>query len=357
MTEALVEAGADVFVGYPITPANLLFHYGAARFPLTLPAPDEISAVQWMAGLSATGGLPVTATSFPGFALMIESINMAFMMELPMVFVLVQRLGPATGTATCGAQGDVLLLRGLISGGHPVPVLCVSNLRDCWSLSARAVSLAAELRTPVVLLTSKEKIMTLRSFPVDSLPPIEPVTRTVYRSEEQYRPKAAGEDLVPEFLPVGDDRHQVRVTASTHDADGLLQHSTAGALSNTRRLREKIIRHVSEYTEYQLDEMEGADTLIVSYGITATAVREATHRLRECGVAVSFLVAKTLLPIPPDYARIMDRYERVILAEENLGGQYCELLFGDRRPAGVSIVEALGDLIAPEQVMEAVRKA
>ena len=106
--EALARAGAAAFIGYPITPANLLYSYAAARIPIMLPAPDEITTVQWMAGLSAGGKIPVTATSFPGYALMIESINMAFMMELPMVIILVQRLGPATGTATCGAQGDLL---------------------------------------------------------------------------------------------------------------------------------------------------------------------------------------------------------------------------------------------------------
>ena len=114
--EALARAGADAFIGYPITPANLLYQYGSQRMELMLPAPDEITTMQWMSGLSITGKLPVTATSFPGFALRVESINMAYMMELPMVIILVQRLGPATGTATCGAQGDLLLLNGIISG-------------------------------------------------------------------------------------------------------------------------------------------------------------------------------------------------------------------------------------------------
>ena len=114
IVEALARAGADAYVGYPITPASLIYTYSSRRFPAALPAPDEITALQWMAGLAAAGHLPVTATSFPGFALMVESINMAYMMELPMLIILVQRLGPATGTATAGAQGDLLLLNGLL---------------------------------------------------------------------------------------------------------------------------------------------------------------------------------------------------------------------------------------------------
>ncbi|HAN78294.1 MAG TPA: pyruvate flavodoxin/ferredoxin oxidoreductase, partial [Bacteroidales bacterium] len=164
ITEACVQAGADVFIGYPITPANLLYSYAVARYPEMMAAPDEITTLQWMSGFAAAGKIPVTATSFPGYALMIESIGMAHMMELPMVIILVQRLGPATGTATCGAQGDINVIHGSLSGGYQLPTLCASNYDDCWTLAGKAVHLAAELRSPVVLLTSKEMIMTLRSY-------------------------------------------------------------------------------------------------------------------------------------------------------------------------------------------------
>lgn len=85
ITEALVRAGAEVFIGYPITPANNLYLFSGKRFKTFFAAPDEITTLQWMSGFSAAGKLSVTATSFPGFALMLESINMAYMMELPMV--------------------------------------------------------------------------------------------------------------------------------------------------------------------------------------------------------------------------------------------------------------------------------
>ena len=144
--EALTRAGADVFIGYPITPANLLYQYASKRFPVFMAAPDEITTLQWMAGFSAVGKIPVTATSFPGFALMIESINMAYMMELPMVIILVQRLGPATGTATTGAQGDLLLLNGMISGGMSVATFNFSDGLDCWNISAKAIEFAVKHR-------------------------------------------------------------------------------------------------------------------------------------------------------------------------------------------------------------------
>ncbi len=354
--EAMARAGADSFIGYPITPANLLYQYAAQRLPLMLPAPDEITTLQWMSGLSACGRIPVTATSFPGFALMIESINMAFMMELPMVIILVQRLGPATGTATCGAQGDIALLKGMISGGHQLPVLCPYDFNDCWNLSARAVSLSAQLRTPVVFLTSKEEMMTRKSFDLSTLDDIEPLKRSYYSGDKPYTPYKPGENLVPEFLPVTNDRWQVRLNASTHNPEGILQHSSKEALANTRRLEEKSLRNLPDYTICDLNEQKGAEILIVSYGVTAAAARDAVAVIRESGKKISMLIPKTILPVPDICYKIIDSYKRVIFAEENINGQYAKVMFGERLPGSIRIVGEIGTMVSKEQIrMEATR--
>ncbi len=349
--ESLARAGADAFIGYPITPANLLYLYGSQRMEMMLPAPDEITTVQWMAGLSATGKLPVTATSFPGFALMTESVNMAYMMELPMVIVLVQRLGPATGTATCGAQGDLLLLNGVLSGGHPIPVLGTSSFEDCWSLSARALEIAVKQRTPVILLTSKEEVMTQKSFDISRLETISKVERKWYDKDCcDYKPyKPTG--LVPDFLPVTQAEHQVRLTASTHDQDGILQHSSPEALANTRRLEEKIRTTMKEdYLFYHLDHQEGAEKLVTAYGISAAAAREAVRKMRREGKKVSLFIPKTLLPLPPAYGEILSGYRRGVIAEENMNNQLGSLLFGQKMPENIRFVGNLGKMIAPEEI-------
>lgn len=352
--ESLARAGADVFIGYPITPANLLYQYGARRFPTALAAPDEITTLQWMAGFAAAGRVPVTATSFPGYALMVESINMAYMMELPMVIVLAQRLGPATGTATLGAQGDMLLLQGTISGGYPLATLCISSMEDCWTLSAEAVRIAVQLRTPVVLQTSKEDVMTLRSFDASSLPEIERVSHELYDGEGPYRSYEPRGDLVPAFMPVGNGEHQVRLNASTHDMGGILQNGTPEALGNTRRLPAKLERNIEEYTFYELDEEDGADTLVLSYGVTAQAAREAVSILRAEGKKVSLLVTKTIFPVPPAYRPILDRYRRIVIAEENLQGILRLVLFGHAGRPGISQVNEIGRVITPEEITRAV---
>jgi 2-oxoglutarate ferredoxin oxidoreductase subunit alpha len=356
ITEACVRAGADVFIGYPITPANLLYLYATRRYPKMLAAPDEITTLQWMCGFSVAGQMPVTATSFPGYALMLESINMAFMMELPMVIVLAQRMGPATGSATTGAQGDLTLLQGTLSGGYSLPTLCISNFDDCWSLSAEAVKLAQTLRTPVVLLTSKEMIMTRLSYDWSALPEIQRAERRSYVGSEPYLPYQTGEDLVPDFLSVSQNRHQVRLTASTHDKSGIIQNMLPEAIENTMRLQAKLDLHLPDFTFFELDEQRDADTLVVSYGITAQASREAVRLMRNQGRKVSLLVPKTLLPTPSKYVDVCDGYGRVVVAEENLNGRLRTLLYGTRGRDGLTGVNGISKMISPEEIMEEVQR-
>lgn len=354
IVESLARSGADVFIGYPITPANLLYSYSQQRLPSFFAAPDEISTLQWMCGFSTVGKFPVTASSFPGFALMLESVNMAYMMELPMLIILVQRLGPATGTATCGAQGDLALLNGTISGGFTLPVISVSNMYDCWELPNKAIQMAIDLRTPVVLLTSKEEIMTLASFAISRLPEIKYIERNFYSGDETFVPYKTDDSLVPKFLPVSNTKHQVRFTASTHDRKGIIQNTSKEAIENTKRLEYKHRKNSEHHLYYDYDEQNAADTLLISYGITATASREAVKLLREQGEKISLFIPKTLLPVPKKYFEIIDRYKKVVIAEENLNGQYRKILFGEKENKNITGVNGIAEMIAPSVIMEAV---
>lgn len=356
ITESLAQAGADVFVGYPITPANLLYSYSSQRFPVFLAAPDEITTLQWMSGFATTGKVPVTATSFPGYALMIEGINMAYMMELPMIIILVQRLGPATGTATRGAQGDVSGVYGTISGGLAIPTFSISNSQDCWNIPAKAMEVAVRYRTPVVILTSKEEVMTMSCVNRNELSPMERIHRSYYDADEPYVPYKAGDNFVSEFLPVGNDKHQVRFTASTHDTKGIIQNSSKEALDNSKRLHLKIEKNLDQFTYYDLDEQKEAQSLIVSYGITSQAAKEAVKKLRNDGEKVSLLIAKTMFPVPKVYFEIFKKYKRIVVAEENLTGQYRQILFGANPENGISGVNEFGNMVNPGSIINEVLK-
>jgi len=350
ITEACVQSGADAFIGYPITPSNRFYAYGTKRFPLFLAGPDEITVMQWMSGLSCSGKFPVTATAFPGFALMLEGFNMAYMMELPMLLILTQRLGPSTGSATTGAQGDLSLLNGCISGGYPVPVFCPSNFKDAWELTYEAIKTAVEFRTPVVLLTSKEMVMTLKSFDLSALPKIKPVTRTLKEIEVPYKSYKANTELIPPFLPVGNDEYQVRFNASTHDNEGLIRKGNSESLSNTKRLKEKFEKRINEISFYELDEDEGSKNLIVTYGISAEAARDIVQKLRSKGKIVSLLIVKTLLPVSKKIIGIIESYENVTFVEENISGQYEEIIFGALSKEHINKVNKIGSLISPSDI-------
>jgi len=130
-------AGCDFFAGYPITPSSEIYTRMMKALPalggVSVGTPDEISALSYAVGAALSGARAMTATSGPGWCLMIETMQYALMTETPVVIVVVQRLGPATGGATQGAQGDVLLVEHATSGGYTIPVLAPVDAADCWA--------------------------------------------------------------------------------------------------------------------------------------------------------------------------------------------------------------------------------
>ncbi|MCX7875733.1 MAG: hypothetical protein N2321_06120 [Melioribacteraceae bacterium] len=355
IVEALAKSGVDAFISYPITPANWINQYATKRFPIMTFAPDEITVAQWISGLSAAGKLPATATSFPGLALMIESINMAFMMELPMIIVLAQRLGPSTGSATVGAQGDLMLVNSLISGGFNIPVFSVSNIYDCWDITSKAVHTSVNLRTPVILLTSKEMIMTSYTIDLNKLPEINRAEFNYYTSDEVYIPYQADKNYVPPFLPLTNNKHQVRINSSTHDETGTIKKATKAAIGNTIRLHTKIQRRLNEYLLYEYDNQE-SDLLIVSYDISSEATRDAVKFLNENGIKVSTLFPKTIIPFSKELIEIIKSYKHIMIVEENLSGLLSKLIYGIETPENVTKVNKIGSMITPSEIIKEVEK-
>lgn len=351
ITEACVSAGADAFIGYPITPSNKFYSYGSVRFPLFLAGPDEITVLQWMSGLSAAGKFPVTSTAFPGLALMAETFNMAYMMELPMLVILTQRLGPSTGSATSGAQGDLSFINGLISGGFPIPVFCPSNFEDAWTLTEECIKTSVNLRTPVILLTSKEMVMTQKSFDLTKLHTINPVDRSSKDIKLPYKTYLANENMVPPFIPVANTEHLIRLNSSTHDDEGMIQKNSPNALANTKRLKDKVEKRIEEYLFYELDKEDSNEHLIVTYGISAGACRDAVITLRKNNKKVSLLVVKTVLPVAPKIISIIESYKNIYFVEENIGGQYKEIIFGKQQKSNIHQINKIGHMISPEDVI------
>ncbi len=340
VVEGALRAGCRFFSGYPITPASEIYREMTgrlqARGDVAVGAPDEISALCYCIGASQRGVKAMTATSGPGWALMIEAFQYGLMTETPAVVAVVQRLGPSTGGATQGAQGDVLLAEFATSGGYTVPVFAPSTPLECYALTVRAFNWAEALRTPVVLLSDKEVAMTYEAVDLGALPAI-PVW----------------ERSAPPFAPVA-GRLKVTLTGSAHNKDGWLRKNDPETLDVLRHLEEKVAARATEMAMVSEDLEDDADTVVVSYGITSRAAREAVRVAREAGLRASFLGLLTLFPVPVDAIRAAVRdAKRVVVAEENLGGLYRRALAGALPEVELRGVNKLGAMIRPDEIIEA----
>jgi 2-oxoglutarate ferredoxin oxidoreductase subunit alpha len=357
-------AGCRFFSGYPITPSSEIYQVMMEELPrpeykgLALAAPDEITALCYCVGASMAGSLAMTATSGPGWCLMIETVQYAVMTETPLVVAVVQRLGPSTGGATQGAQGDVLLTQFFTSGGYTVPVFAPASARECYELAQAAFYWSERLRTPVVLLSDKEVGMTLESVDMNDLPERPRFRRARIRDAAKTAAYAYPcLEEPPEFAPVG-GATRVVATGSAHDREGRLRKNSPEVLELLVHLQAKIAAHAVEMEMAVEDLSPGAETLILSYGISARAAREAAALLRAQGEEVSYLQLKTLFPIPEAaLRRAAQGTKRVVVVEENLTGLYASVLqpiLAGREWIGVN---AIGGLIPPSRIARAAGRA
>jgi len=154
---------------------------------------------------------------------------------------------------------------------------------------------------------------------------------------------------------LGNEQHLTRITASTHDEDANIRKNDPEALANTQRLHDKFIKRIDELTIYDYQQQKDANKLIVTWGITADAARDAVAELKAEGENVDLLVVKALLPVSPKIYEIIDQYDEVIIAEENITGQYKEILFGYRPVDKIKQVNKMGNMITPEEIINIVK--
>ena len=358
-----LDAGCRFFSGYPITPSSEIYQTMMGELParggLALAAPDEITALAYCVGASLTGQKAMTATSGPGWCLMIETVQYAVMTETPVVIAVVQRLGPSTGGATQGAQGDVLLTQFCTSGSYTLPVLAPSNSRECYELTQAAFDRSERLRTPVILLSDKEVGMTSESVNLDSLNRRPVVERKPFHNNSARFCTYACDCLEdpPDFAAVG-GRARVVATGSVHDQEGRLRKNAPEVLELLIHLQAKIDAHAAEIVLVEEEPCEDADLLIVSYGISARASRAATRQLCAEGRRAGFLQIKSLFPVPKrEIVRAAAGSKRVLVVEENLTGQYASVLEPIVGSDRLVRVNGIGHMITPGEILDRVETA
>ncbi|MEK6797657.1 MAG: pyruvate flavodoxin/ferredoxin oxidoreductase [Planctomycetota bacterium] len=358
-----MRAGCDFFAGYPITPASSILSEMIAslgsRPGRAVQTEDEIAAIGCCIGAAMTGARALTATSGPGLSLYSENIGLAQMGEVPLVIVDCQRMGPATGGATSTGEGDVVFARHVTSGSYPLPVLSAADAESAYWLTYEAFRIAERLRTPVIVLLSKDISLTRQTCDLDAidLPTLTP--RSTGGQSGSTRPyRVDSLKSVPDFVPIGGSA-PVRFTGSIHGEDGLLTANRGAIDRKLSHLKEKIAAN-ADLLEYVRNDLDAdAETLVVSYGLADGAARDAVAELRDSGSRVSHLTLYSLWPMPERAIQkaLTARIRRVVVPELNIGLYADEL----RRLVKDADIESLtridGGLIHPRTIAAAVCNA
>ena len=323
---AAEKAGLKLYLGsYPITPATDVLHELAKHKSLgvtTVQCEDEIAGCASSVGAAFGGALAVTSTSGPGICLKSEAMNLAVIMELPLVVLDVQRGGPATGLPTKSEQTDLLQVLFGRNGESPMPVLAALSPTDCFDAAYEASKMALEHMTPVVLLTDAYVANGSGAFRLPDL-----------NEYPAICPPYVPEELKGEWTPyMRNPETGVRYWAVPgregfeHILGGLEKDNATGAISTDpenhelmTRLRQDKINRIPVPDLTVAGDADDADLLIVGFGSTFGHLRAAMNELRAAGKKVAHAQFKYINPLPGNTAEILNKYPKVVVAEQNMG--------------------------------------
>ncbi len=324
-TTAAHMAGKTLFYGsYPITPASDILHHlaGLKNFDVrSFQAEDEIAAMSSAIGASFGGAFALTGTSGPGIALKSEAINLAIMMELPVVIINVQRGGPSTGLPTKTEQSDLLQVMFGRNGESPIAIVAPSSPSDCFTMAIEAFRLATRAMTPVIYLS--DGYLANSSEPWRIPDPAElPRIEVEYRTDpEGYAPYVRDEVTLgrPWALP-GTPGLEHRVGGlEKQDGTGNVSYTPQDHEHMVKIRAEKIQRLQNTIPEQTVFGPEEGDLLVIGWGGTYGALHSAVAAAQSRGHAVAHAHIRYMSPFPRNLGQLMGRYKRVMVAELNLG--------------------------------------
>ena len=322
---AAEKAGLKLYLGsYPITPATDVLHELSKHKScgvITVQCEDEIAGCSSALGASFAGALGVTSTSGPGICLKSEAMNLAVIMELPLVVLDVQRGGPATGLPTKSEQTDLLQVLFGRNGESPMPVMAAISPTDCFDAAYQAAKMALEHMTPVVLLTDAFVANGSGAFKLPDINKLDPIN-----------PPYVPEELKGKWTPYMRAENGTRYWAVpgregfAHILGGLEKDSNTGAISTNpenhdlmTRLRQQKIANIPVPDLAVEGDIDNADLLIVGFGSTYGHLRSAMDELRAKGYKVAQTHFKYLNPLPANTSEVLKKYKKVVVAEQNMG--------------------------------------
>lgn len=322
---AAEKAGLKLYLGsYPITPATDVLHELAKHKSLgvtTVQCEDEISGCASAVGASFAGALAVTSTSGPGLCLKSEAMNLAVIMELPLVILDVQRGGPATGLPTKSEQTDLLQALFGRNGESPMPVIAATSPTDCFYAAYDAAKMALEHMTPVILLTDAYIANGSGAFKLPDL-----------NAMDTINPPYVPEELKGDWTPYMRADNGTRYWAVpgregfTHILGGLEKDDKTGAISTdpenhdlmTRKRQAKVANICVPDLEV-IGDTDDAELLIVGFGSTYGHLRAAMDEMRAKGKKVAMTQFRYINPLPKNTAEVLTKYPKVVVAEQNMG--------------------------------------
>ncbi|MGB7787363.1 2-oxoacid:acceptor oxidoreductase subunit alpha [Methanoregula sp.] len=347
--EGALAAGCRFFGGYPITPSTEVAEHMAAKLPkmngVFIQMEDEIAGIASVIGASWTGMRAMTATSGPGFSLMMENIGYAAMTETPCVIVNVQRGGPSTGQPTMAAQGDMMQCRFGSHGDYSIIALCPASVQEMFELTAKAFNLADRFRVPVFLMADevighmREKITIPDT--VEQVPRRELVKGTL-----PFKPES---NLVPGFPQFGKG-FGVHVTGLTHDERGYPCATNPKLHANlVQRLVDKVELSRHDIADYDVINPD-AEQVFIAYGAPVRTVQQVIHDNQDQDAGL--LRLRIVWPFPENALKEFGNARRFLVPEMNLGQVAREIERHAEVPV-ISLPKLGGELHTPSELKAA----
>jgi 2-oxoglutarate ferredoxin oxidoreductase subunit alpha len=361
--EGTLAAGARFAAGYPITPSTEVVERFAWRIPtvggIFIQMEDELAASIAISGAVWGGAKAFTVTSGPGFSLMMEHIGYAAITETPCVFVNVQRGGPSTGLPTLPAQSDMMQAKWGSHGDYAIVALCPNSPQECFDLTVTAFNLAEEFRVPVMMMLDEcvghmtEKVVIPDADKIAVTP-----RRFTRKSPEEFRLFQPDDTKVPEMVKAGEG-YRFHVTGLTHDERGYPSMTVETQDRLVHRLVDKLAPIAGPRAIFDAADLEDAEVVVVSYGITSRVAQRAIQLAREQGIKAGKFRLISAWPFPEQHiADLAGRVKAFVVPELNLGQMVREV---ERSAAGkarvISVPHAGGTVHQPEVILKAIVEA
>ena len=356
--EGAIYAGLSFYAGYPITPSTEIAEACARQLPRIggrfIQMEDEIASMAAVIGASVSGRKSMTATSGPGYSLMLENIGYAYMTETPCVIVNVQRGGPSTGLPTKVSQSDTMQARWGSHGDMNTIAVAPSSVADTVPETIRAFNLAERFRTPVTILLD-EVIGHMREMVTIPQP-------GEYEIINRVRPTVKPEDFVPFELtpnlvspmPSYGEGYRYNVTGLTHDPMGFATNRADEIGVKLDKLKYKIENYKDEIYKLRAEMMDDAEIAFISYGSVSRAALQATSLARQAGFKVGSIQLYTIWPFDYDHIReYCSRCKKVIVAELNMGQVINEIEKALPEEVEVHALQRYdGEILTPTELLE-----